>query len=207
MAATQDGLTFSSPDPDIRDRAVGVILRHIDLAAHLGSGVTIGLIFGQAGREAAERRQRLEHAAACLARCADQAARQGVNLFLEPLNRYESDALNTLADAAAVIRRTGAANVRLLADTFHMNIEEKDPTSALADCRDLLGHIHLADSNREAPGHGHTDFRPILRTLREIGYAGFLSFEVLPRPDGQRALADAVACVTRMLEPPRRRGG
>jgi sugar phosphate isomerase/epimerase len=199
MAAVQDGLTFSDPDPSVRAEAVDIIHRHIDLASHIRSAVTIGLIVGKAGQAASERPERLARAVSCLEACARHAARQGVILFLEPLNRYESDSLNTLSQAVAVIDQIGAGNVRLLADTFHMNIEEVDLAATLAESGSLLGHVHLADSNREAPGHGHTDLASVVAALRTAGFAGYLSFEILPKPNELQALEDAVGYVRRLL--------
>ncbi len=199
MAAGQDGLTFSSPDASVREKAVDIIRRHIDLAAQIGSGVTIGLIFGSAGREPAERRRRMGYAVSCMKECAEHAARRGVKLFLEPLNRYESDCLNRLEEAAEVAAGIGGDSVRLLADTFHMNIEEPDPAQAVRQFGGLLGHVHLVDSNREAPGHGHADLGSVVAALRGAGFQGFLSFEILPRPEAMRALEDAAACARGLL--------
>ena len=177
MAATQDGLTLSATDPDIRKKTIDTVCRYIDLAARIESAVTIGLIFGKVGPKAPSARERMSHAVSCLEQCAGYASRQNVTLFLEPLNRYESDSLNKLSDAAAVIERIGGDRIRILADTFHMNIEEPDITASLREYAGSLGHIHLADSNREAPGHGHTDLRSVLLTLQDASYKGFFSFE------------------------------
>jgi sugar phosphate isomerase/epimerase len=81
-----------------------------------------------------------------------------------------------------------------------MNIEEPDMAASLRKHAGSLGHIHFADSNREAPGHGHTDFRSVLLTLQESGYKGFFSFEVLPRPSERQALEDAVSSCHMFLE-------
>ena len=74
-------------------------------------------------------------------------------------------------------------NVGLMLDVFHMNIEEADIAAALREAGSLVGHVHFADSNRQAIGFGHTAIEPIVATLREIGYAGYLSAEILPLPD------------------------
>ena len=103
-------------------------------------------------------------------------------LLYEPLNRYETDLFTRQADAAAFLRQRGVGGVQLLCDLFHMNIEEADLAAALVSCRGHVGHVHWADSNRQAMGLGHTDVRPIVAALRTIGYHGFLSAEVLPLP-------------------------
>ena len=119
------------------------------------------------------------------------AARSCVTVLLEPLNRYECDYLNRLEDGAAIAAEIGAPNLKLLADTFHMNIEEPDIAASLRAAGSLVGHVHLADSNREAPGHGHLDIAGVLDALHGIGYQGYLSLEVLPVPAPCRAIRDA----------------
>lgn len=200
MAAGMDGLNFASDDAAVREAAVAIIGRHIELAARLGAGVTLGLIVGRLGAEAAQRERRYDHLLTCLRCCAERAERAGVTLFLEAINRYEGDALNTLADAAAAARRVGSPRIRLLADTFHMNIEEVDIAGTLETAGDLLGHVHLVDSNRWAPGYGHVDFTPVLAALKRIGFGGFLSFEILARPDPLQAARQGLANVRSLLD-------
>jgi sugar phosphate isomerase/epimerase len=112
-----------------------------------------------------------------------RAAAFGVPLLYEPLNRYETNFANTLADGSHILRMLDNDNVKLLADLFHMSIEEADPAAALRAAGKDVGHVHFADSNRRPVGEGHTDMTPIVRALREIGYDGYLSAEVFPYPD------------------------
>jgi sugar phosphate isomerase/epimerase len=105
------------------------------------------------------------------------AARSGVFILLEPLNRYEDHMVNTLETAAELVAATGLASVRVAADTYHMNIEEADPLGALRTHAARLGHVQLSDSNRLEPGAGHLDWPALLRCLQEIGYDGSLAFE------------------------------
>lgn len=195
MAAAVDGLTFSNPDPAIRRQAVERVKEHINLAAFLGSAVTIGLLSGRLGSDAAQRPALREAALACLDECCRTAAGVGVTMLVEPLNRYECDYLNKVKDALEVIAQIGAPNLKLLADTFHMNIEEVDIAASLRQAGPNLGHVHLADSNRQAPGHGHLDIQSVLETLQQINYRGYLSFEVLPLPNARRATEDAIRTV------------
>ena len=83
--------------------------------------------------------------------------------------------------------------MKLLCDLFHMNIEEADLAAALRRAGPLVGHVHFADSNRRAIGFGHTDLAPIIAALRDIGYAGYLSAEILPLPDSDAAAAQTIA--------------
>jgi sugar phosphate isomerase/epimerase len=200
MAAGMEGLTFSDSDPEVRARAVERIRRQIDLAADLHSGVTIGLIYGSLGEDPARREEKKEAAIGCLKECCRYAERKGVILFLEAINRYEMDQLCTLEEALERVRRIGSGSLKLLADTFHMNIEEADLLGSLRRAAEHLGHVHLSDSNRQAPGHGHLDTAAVLKTLKEIRFRGCLSFEILPLPDPESAARDAIAHVKGLLD-------
>jgi sugar phosphate isomerase/epimerase len=112
-----------------------------------------------------------------LAELGAHAVSAGVVLLLEPLNRYEDHMLNTVAAAAELIAACGSPGVRILADTYHMNIEEDDPCAALRSVADILGAVHLSDSNRHQPGTGHVPFPAIFATLRHVGFDGVLSVE------------------------------
>ncbi len=196
MAATLDGLTLADPEAGIRARALQRVRGHIELAAEVGSAVTIGSLSGRLGG-----RIRRSQALECLGEVCRAAASLGVTVLLEPLNRYENDYINTLADGVAVIADVGAPNLKLLADTFHMNIEEVDLAASLLAAGAAIGHVHLADSNRQAPGHGHLDFTPVLDALARIGYQGWFSLEVLPLPDPARAIRDGMATARASEEP------
>jgi 5-keto-L-gluconate epimerase len=199
MAAGMDGLTFSDSSSGIRSRAVERVKRHIDLAGRLSSAVTIGLLNGNLGNNISEAAKRRENHFACLEECCRSAADAGVSLLLEPLNRYECDWLNTAEEALSLIERIGAVNLKYLADTFHMNIEERDIAVSIRRARSALGYVHLVDSNRCGPGQGHLPFREILNTLTDIGYDGYLSFECLPKPDVDRVLQDSLSYVKTLL--------
>ncbi len=199
MAATREHLTFTDKDSATRQRAVDRIFGYIDLAAFIGSAVTIGLIYGSRGRNWQDTESTEKVAEECLERCARRAESNGVTLFLEAINRYELDQNNTLMDVVSKIERIGSRSVRLLADTFHMNIEERDIVGALKSSATYLGHVHLADSNREAPGRGHIPMKSIVEALVQVDFAGYLSFEVLPLPSCREAAAAARDCVQRLL--------
>ncbi len=199
MAAGEDGLTFAHPDPAVRGQAVTRIEGHIHLAASIGSAVTIGLIWGRVSTDPARRPERVNTALECLAECCRIAEREGVTLLLEPLNRYESDFPQTLEQGIEVIRTVDSPCLRLLADTFHMNIEEVSIVESLKAARHFLGHVHLVDSNRRAPGYGHLDMAAVLHTLRDMGYTGYVSLEVLPLPNAHAAAEDGLWTISRAL--------
>jgi sugar phosphate isomerase/epimerase len=195
LAAGLDGLTFTNPDPGIRRRAVERVKEHIDLASYLNSAVIIGSLSGRVGSDPGQRPALRAAALDCLTECCLAAAAAGVTMLLEALNRYECDYLNTIQDVLDVIAQIDAPNLMVLADTFHMNIEEANIPISLRRAAKKLGHVHLADTNRQAPGHGHLDVESVLRALQDIPYVGYLSFEVFPLPNARQAAEDAITTV------------
>ena len=185
-------LTLTSADPDARGGAVAFVEAMIDFAAAFGAPVIIGSMQGRwdGVEPPGLTRRRLGHA---LEGLGERAARYGVPLLYEPLNRYETNLVNTLAEGDRLIDDYGLENVMLLADLYHMNIEETDLAAAIRAAAGSVGHVHFADSNRRAAGLGHTDFAPVVAALRETGYAGYLSAEVLPLPDGDAAATQTMA--------------
>ena len=135
-----------------------------------------------------------------LAELGAHAEAAGVVLLLEPLNRYEDHMLNTVAQAVELIAASGAPGVKVLADTYHMNIEEDDLCAALRSAGGALGAVHLSDSNRHQPGTGHVPFAAILATLREIGFEGVLSVECRLRGEPEEAVRDCGRYLRALLD-------
>ncbi|GIX06622.1 MAG: hypothetical protein KatS3mg115_1025 [Candidatus Poribacteria bacterium] len=108
---------------------------------------------------------------------ADYAQQHGVFLIIEPLNRYEQYFPRTLADGIKICQTIGSPHCKIMADLFHMNIEEAEIAASLREAGDYLANVHLADSNRQTPGRGHTDFLSAFRALKEIGYSYFCGLE------------------------------
>ena len=166
-----------------REEALTDIAALLAAAGELGAaGVIVVPIFGSPqvpdlhpwkGARAIERELLLSE----LPRMNEAAAAAGCHVLLEPLNRYETHFVRTVADAAEYCRVDGLGSVAVMADFFHMSIEEGDIAAALAAHAALVRHVHLADSNRQLPWHGHTDFVPGLRALARAGYSGWLSLE------------------------------
>ena len=123
---------------------------------------------------------------------------------LEPLNRYETDLVHTVAEGLDLLRRVGADNLGLLLDTFHMNIEEPVIEDGIRACGNRIFHFHVADSNRWYPGAGHLDFASIVQSLSASGYRGYVSGEFVPMPDAdtasQRGLAHLRAVLARLAD-------
>lgn len=192
------GLYLTHPDPDARERCAATFHRLCEVAADLGAMVNVGRARGfipeDEPREVAEARF-LEG----IRRIADHAAQLGVTLVLEPVNRYESNFVNSLVDGADVVKRVDRQNVRLMADVFHMNIEDASIAGSLESCRESLAYVHFADSNRRAPGQGHLDFASLVATLRAIGYDGWVTVEILPYPDPDTAALQAISYLRRLI--------
>ena len=98
-------------------------------------------------------------------------------LYLEPLNRYEDHMINKLAEGVSLIEEGGFSNVKIIADFYHMNIEEANISRSIINAKKHIGHIHLADSHRFQPGDGHLDFLSGFKALKSIGYEEYLAFE------------------------------
>jgi sugar phosphate isomerase/epimerase len=192
-------LTFSDAKAEVRFQAVERVKEHIKLAARLGSAVTIGVLNGNLGNHAGQAAKRREFHFTCLKQCCHAAADVGVSLLLEPLNRYECDWFNTTEDALGVIEQLGAANLKYLADTYHMNIEEVDLAASIRRAGKSLAYVHLVDSNRCAPGQGHLPFGEVLNALIDVGYDGYLSLECLPKPDAERAIKSSLRYIKKLL--------
>jgi sugar phosphate isomerase/epimerase len=184
QAFLQEGLTLTSEDPSVRSRAIERLEHHLTFAASLGAPVIVGLMYGRlaGGRSATDARL-----VSAFEQLLPYAERTGMRLLLEPINRYETDYLNTIDQVLAVIERVHSPALGVLADLFHMNIEEASINVALRRGATRLGHVHVADSNRQAPGRGHLDFAGILSVLTDVGYQGYLSAEILPLPDPESA--------------------
>lgn len=103
------------------------------------------------------------------------ASDYGVNLLLEPLNRYSTPYCANANDALIIAQKVDILGILL--DTFHMNIEEDSFADAIKRSQDLLLHMHFADNNRKMPGFAHIDFQTIMQSLLSIGYSGYISFE------------------------------
>jgi len=181
------GLSLLNGDAEIAKRANASLYDLIDLAGDLGVPlVTIGSFRGRlaAGGEGA--RQRLVD---ILRQSAEYAQQSAVRLVLEPLNRYESDLIANAEQGLAFLEEVNHPAVGLLLDTYHVNIEESSWTEPFRQLMQAgkLWHVHLGDNNRLPPGQGLIDFAAIMSTLHQSGYAGYLSAELLAKPDPDRA--------------------
>lgn len=122
-----------------------------------------------------------EESRACLvdalSELGDHAVTAGAVVFLEPLNRYEDFVVNTLADAVSIVDEVDSAGVAVIADTFHMSVEEADIGAAIRAAGSHIRHVQLGDSNRLEPGAGHYNWPETLEALDDVGYQGWLAME------------------------------
>lgn len=127
-----------------------------------------------------------DRSVARMQRLADLAADHGITLCMEALNRFEGYMINTADERLAYVRAVNRPNVKVMLDTFHMNIEEDSLTDAIRKSGPLLGHFHVGEANRRCPGpNGRFDWAAIGRALRSIGYAGGVVMEPFVRMGGQ----------------------
>jgi sugar phosphate isomerase/epimerase len=187
-----DRLCLVTGDKDVARRAAERFRAVIDLAATLGAIVNMGRVRGRL-----DLLGKVDHpwevAVAHVRAVAEYASAKGVRLTLEPLNRYECDFLLNTAEGLRFIEDTGCANLGLMLDLFHMNIEEASMDDALRQAGEKLWHVHIADSNRLYPGSGHTRFDSLFATLKDMGYQGYVSAEMFPVPDPDTAAEKTIS--------------
>jgi 5-keto-L-gluconate epimerase len=187
--AFSEGLTLLHENADLAARAKSRLYDLIDLAAAIGAPVvTIGSFRGRLAN-ISDNKEGLKILAGILGEAAVYAQSHDVRLALEPLNRYETDFLSNAEQVLAFVDEVGQPALGLLLDTYHVNIEESSWTEPFKRVMNAgkLWHVHLGDNNRLPPGHGLIDFPEIVTALLQAGYQGYLSAELLPKPDADTA--------------------
>ncbi|MFB0518735.1 MAG: TIM barrel protein [Acidobacteriota bacterium] len=194
----QGHICLTSSDKGIRNQAIARMKGLIDIAEQLGSMVNIGRVRGpiEDGEPYGSSEQCFIDSLEMLALYAEP---KGVQIALEPVNRYELNFINTLEQAQQIILKTGRPNIKIMPDTFHMNIEERCIEASLVAHKDLIAYIHFAESNRWAPGTGHLNFPNIINALKAIGYEGYVTVEILPHPNPDAAALQAANYLKTLL--------
>ena len=187
QAYVDEGISLTDFNQEVRREAIRRIKKHMDLASNFNSQVIIGLIRGKIF-ELTAKEQQIGFLERGICELCDYAEKKKVLLTIEPLNRYECNILNTAEDVINLIKKIKSPFLKLLLDTFHMNIEEGNISKTIIDSRAYLTHVHIADSNRKFPGMGHINFIEIHSALKDIEYNKFLSGEMLPFPNLQTAM-------------------
>ncbi|GGG92182.1 hypothetical protein GCM10007415_28650 [Parapedobacter pyrenivorans] len=191
------GLRLTHENIEKRNDTVLIFKELIDLAAEFGQIVNIGRVRGSIGNKPREEVEALFVDVA--QELCTYALKRDVTLILEPVNRYEIDFIVSVREGVALMKKIGMPNMMLMPDVFHMNIEDVTIGPELAKHIDHIKYIHIADSNRLAPGQGHLDFKNILDNLLQVGYDGWLSLEILPNPDPDTAARQAADFVLPLI--------
>lgn len=215
-AADKAGIAIGSvcacmgPGRDLRgspeDQKTGIdyVKAIIDQAAVLGCPKVIGPIYSVVGlkgpHDDATKKQHFDLVVKNLKPLAAHAASKGVELCIEPLNRFETDFLNTVDQGLKLLKAVGAKNVKLHLDTFHMNIEEKNQGDAIRKAGKVLGHFHACGTDRGTPGGDSLQWKPIVAALKEVGYDGDVVIESFTTD--VKVIA-AAAAIWRKIEPKR----
>lgn len=169
---------LSNPDPEVARRGEEWIARAIAKTRDMGAVMLGGPSFSAVHRYMlAPSQLARDRAVEAYRRLADKAKSAGVRIGLEALNRYESNFINTVGQAADLCRRVGSDAMFVHADLFHMMMEEGDIAQAVENVKDQLGYVHVAESHRGYLGTGNTDWRKFFGALARIGYSGPITFE------------------------------
>jgi D-psicose/D-tagatose/L-ribulose 3-epimerase len=170
--------------------------RLIDLAAALGSKTVAGPFYSSVGRchlhTEDEKRAQFNLVAGHLRTLSGEAEKAGVTIAIEPLNRFETDFMNTLAQARRMIEAVGSPALKIHADTFHMHIEEDHSATAVREAGALIGHVHASANHRGIPGRDQVDWVGVFQALREIQYSGDMAIETFPMDNTTIARAASI---------------
>jgi len=188
QACVEDGICLCHSKTEIVEKTIQHLQSIIQVASRFHALVIIGGIRGRLSGNSEQQGKQRTIAVQAMRKCIRYAADRGVTVVIEPINRYETNFINSSTEGLAFIEEVCEPSAKLLLDTFHMNIEEVDLPSALRNTGSRIGYIHVSDNNRQAPGYGHIDFAQVFRVLAELDYAGYITAEILPLPDSQTAV-------------------
>jgi D-psicose/D-tagatose/L-ribulose 3-epimerase len=198
------------PDRDLRGTpkqqktGMDYMKKVIDQMAVLGSHSLIGPVYSSVGRAnavpAAEYKRQWKTVVKNLKTLCKYAEKKGVLICMEPLNRFETDFINTCEQGLKMIKDVGSPALKLHLDTFHMNIEQKNQAAAIRKAGKVLGHFHACGSDRGTPGGDHIDWKGIAKALKDIRYKGDVVIESFTTD--VKVIAKAAA-IWRRIEPTR----
>jgi D-psicose/D-tagatose/L-ribulose 3-epimerase len=183
---------LAHPNPAVRRDALGYLVDCLHLAGEIGAPLVQMLPSGETRlAPLATREEEWGWSVAAMQEAGREAARCGIRICVEPLNRYEAYLVTDAAEALAYVRAVGSPWVGMTLDCFHANLEEADIAGAIRAAGSRLWHLHVADTNRRGLGHGHLDLVPIGGALDAIGYPGAVVLEVMPPgPDPFQSIKD-----------------
>jgi D-psicose/D-tagatose/L-ribulose 3-epimerase len=174
LDAPQD---FSSDDASVRENGINFMIDWAQWAQEVGAGIIGGPLYSELGKKRylspEERTAEWDRSAESLKRIGDGIAKYDVTIALEPINRFESDMINTSWQAFDMCEQVNHPNIKLMLDTFHMNIEDRDIGDAIRSCKKYLVHFHTCSNNRGIPGEDHVPWADVLKAFIDIDYEGF----------------------------------
>ena len=172
---------ISHEDPTIRGQGIAYLNTCVDFAAEVGSPFVCGPMYSATGKtrllSPVEREQQFDWAVESIVTVAGYAQANGVGLAIEPLNRFETDLINTLEQGVELCRAVNLDNVGLLIDTFHMHIEEKSLTESIRMAAPYIFHVQVSENDRGTPGKGQVHWDEFFAALNEINYEGSIVVE------------------------------
>lgn len=175
-----DGVNLTDPDPLKCENSIHRYMEQIDIAHAMGAkGMPVGYLRGDRVEGVSEEAYE-ERLAQSLKQVAAYAGEKGIRIWLEPVNRYEINTMNSAEKTLEFLQNYSVDHVDLLLDAFHMNIEDNGLTETIGKCRGRIGHVHLPDNQRYACGSGCFDFKAIIRALKVAGFDGYVSVEAFP---------------------------
>ena len=195
----EDKMGLVDPDQEVCRRTMARMKAIADFAGEFGPGTIVNIGRSRGKGDPRGRDVTLERMAAAFEELADYAAPLGVRWVLEPVTSMLCANIHTSQDGLAMVRRVARNNFGLMLDVFHMNVEDDDIYASFREVGKLCWFVHLTDSNRHYPGSAHLDFERIVSTLREIGYDGYVSLEILPWPDGDTAARESIRFLRRFI--------
>lgn len=179
----------ASADAAVRRKGIDYLIQMANAVGELGGGKIGGIIYSAwpatLPKGETDKRPYLERSIASMKEAVKAAEDKNVTFNVEVVNRFEQFLLNTCAEALAYCEAVGSPNVKILLDTYHMNIEEDFVADALLRAGDKLGHFHIGENNRLPPGYGHIPWTEIGAALRKINYSGDVVMEPFVTPGGQ----------------------
>jgi D-psicose/D-tagatose/L-ribulose 3-epimerase len=196
------GRDLTNPDPAIRRATLDYITRGLDFTVAVGGTVYCGPLYAEVGKRRPlppqQRRAEWDLAATEICEACERAAERGLKIAIEPINRFETDLVNTVADAVRLADAVGHPAAGVMVDSFHLTIEEADLEQAIRTAGDRLFHVQVSENHRGVPGTGLTDWAAFRRGLEAVGYSGILAIESFT-PENQE-LAGAV-CIWQRRTP------
>jgi D-psicose/D-tagatose/L-ribulose 3-epimerase len=194
VALVSEGANPISPDASVRQAASSHLKRNIEITATLGGGYIAGPYHSPlgvfSGKEPSEDEKK--RGADVLRGAAEEAKKANITLSIEYLNRFECYFITTAADTRALVKRVNHPNFRMMYDTFHAHIEEKNAAAAIASIADSVVHVHISENDRGTPGTGQVHWSETFKALRKIGYDNWLVIESFGRALPELAAATRV---------------